>query len=250
MLENHAATDETESAIDKQRLLETVVSSPARGARLRFRRNNLLFVTTLILYITLAGFASFFNYFAWDKKLSEAIQRITLPGFHSAMIFLSLLGDRWIPFAIVLVVSLVLMLYRKRLEGMVCLCGIALGAMLNAITKVIIARPRPDQSLVQVFTQYNHDSFPSGHTFFFVEFFGFLFFILYVSPLPRALRHTFFVLLGLLIAFIGVSRVYLGAHWSSDVVGGYLAGALWLTLMIKVYELLKAKQTAAATISN
>ena len=101
------------------------------------------------------------------------------------MISLSMLGDRWIPFALVIIVSLLLALYKKRLEATVCLCGVGLGAALNAITKVIVARPRPDQSLVQVITQYTHDSFPSGHTFFFVEFFGFLFFILYITPLRR-----------------------------------------------------------------
>jgi membrane-associated phospholipid phosphatase len=217
----------------------------------RIRRNNMLFVTALILYISLAVLAYFFNYFAWDKKIEDAIQRTTIPGFHPAMISLSLLGDRWIPFALVIVVSLMLVLYKKRLEAIVCLCGVGLGAALNAITKVIVARPRPDQSLVQVIAQYNHDSFPSGHTFFFVEFFGFLFFILYITPLRRrAVRQAFLTSLAVLIAFIGISRVYMGAHWPSDVIGGYLAGTLWLALMIKTYERLKARQNTANVNSN
>ena len=214
------------------------------------RRNNVLFVTALISYIALAVLAYFFNYFAWDKKIEDAIQRTTIPGFHPAMITLSMLGDRWIPFALVVVVSLLLVLYKKRLEAIVCLCGVALGAALNAVTKILVARPRPDQSLVQVLAQYNHDSFPSGHTFFFVEFFGFLFFILYITPLRHAVRRTFLISLGILIAFIGISRVYMGAHWPSDVIGGYLAGTLWLALMIKVYERLKAKQNASKVNSN
>jgi membrane-associated phospholipid phosphatase len=148
------------------------------------------------------------------------------------------------------VVSLLLILIKKRLEAIVCLCGVGLGAAVNAMTKVIVARPRPDQSLVQVIAQYNHDSFPSGHTFFFVEFFGFLFFILYVTPLRPRVRRTFLISLGILIAFIGVSRVYMGAHWPSDVIGGYLAGTLWLVLMIKVYERLKTRQNAVKTSSN
>jgi membrane-associated phospholipid phosphatase len=222
-------------------------SLTARRALYRARRNNLLFVTALISYLALAVMAYFTNYFAWDKKIEDAIQRATLPGFHELMIGLSILGDRWIPFALVIVVSLLLIGFRKRLEGIVCLSGVALGAALNGLTKVIVARPRPDQSLVQVLAQYNHDSFPSGHTFFFVEFFGFLFFILYITPLNRRrLRQSFLAALGALIAFIGVSRVYMGAHWPSDVIGGYLAGTLWLVLMIKVYERLRARQKAAA----
>lgn len=216
----------------------------------RMRRNNILFVTALLSYIALAILAYFFNYFAWDKKIEDAIQHTTIPGFHNLMIGLSVLGDRWIPFALVVFVSLLLILYKKRLEGLVCLVGVSLGALLNAVTKVIVARPRPDQSLVQVIAQYNHDSFPSGHTFFFVVFFGFLFFILYITPFRRAIRQTFLVSLAILIAFIGISRVYMGAHWPSDVIGGYLAGTLWLVLMIRIYERLKAKQKAASPDSN
>ena len=53
------------------------------------------------------------------------------------------------------------------------------------------------------------------------------------------LRGAAFAVFGLLIALIGVSRVYMGAHWPSDAVGAYLAGGLWLMLMIEVYRRLK-----------
>jgi membrane-associated phospholipid phosphatase len=241
-----SATMETKTPIADHLMPIDQASLTARRTLYRQRRNNMLFVTALISYVTLAVLAYFFNYFAWDKRIEDAIQGTTIPGFHALMVSLSALGDRWIPFALVIVVSLLLMRYRRRLEGVVCLCGVALGAALNAVTKIVVARPRPDQSLVQVLAQYNHDSFPSGHTFFFVEFFGFLFFILYVTPLRRRkLRQTFLITLATLIGFIGVSRVYMGAHWPSDVIGGYLAGTLWLVLMIKAYERLKARQKAA-----
>ncbi|MBI3651106.1 MAG: phosphatase PAP2 family protein [Acidobacteria bacterium] len=225
--------------------VNSLSAAAAAAAARQLRKGLIAFALTLCLYVALAVFAHFFAYFNWDKKLDAAIQNISLPGFGSLMIFLSFLGDRWIPFAIVIVVSLVLILARKRLEGAICLGGIALGAALNELTKVLIGRPRPDKSLVHILTEVNHNSFPSGHTFFFVEFFGFLFFVIYVLPLPRLFRRVLLALLLTLIALIGVSRVYLGAHWPSDVLGGYLAGTLWLTLMIKVYLRLQDRQTKA-----
>ena len=56
------------------------------------------------------------------------------------------------------------------------------------------------------------------------------------------LRRGALAVLGALISLIGVSRVYLSAHWPSDVVGAYLAGGLWLMLMIEAYRRLKARQ--------
>ena len=75
--------------------------------------------------------------------------------------------------------------------------------------------------------------------------FGFLFFLSYVLLKRSRLRVAALVVFGWLIALIGVSRVYLGAHWPSDTLGAYLAGGIWLVLMITVYRRLKARQAGA-----
>ena len=97
-------------------------------------------------------------------------------------------------------------------------------------------------TLVDVTGQFNHESFPSGHVVFYIHFFGFLFFLSYVLLRRGRLRRAALVLTGFLISIIGVSRVYLGAHWPSDVVGAYLAGGLWLMLMIEVYRRLEIRK--------
>jgi undecaprenyl-diphosphatase len=78
---------------------------------------------------------------------------------------------------------------------------------------------------------------------FFVEFFGFLFFLSYVLLERGLLRRAALGGLGLLIAVVGVSRIYLGAHWPSDVTGAYLAGGIWLMLCIEAYRRLKSRSS-------
>jgi len=106
----------------------------------------------------------------------------------------------------------------------------------NQLLKVSIGRPRPSDALVNVDGTFHFKSFPSGHVVFFVEFFGFLLFLALVLLKRGTLRHALVILSGFLIALVGVSRVYLGAHWPSDVLGAYLAGGIWLMLMIEVYR--------------
>jgi len=117
---------------------------------------------------------------------------------------------------------------------MLTFAEVGVGA-LGGLVKVIVARPRPTAPLVNVFALLTDSSFPSGHVLLFTAFLGFLLFMLY-TLVPHSTRRTLgFVLFGALIALVGVSRVYLGEHWPSDVLGAYLLGSLWLTLTIYLY---------------
>lgn len=201
----------------------------------------MVFLATLSMYAVLGLLAHRYAYFEWDLALARSIQSISLPGFDTAMIALSLLGDGWIAWPLVIATGLAMIKAGLRVEGVMCMAGAASGSTANLLFKLLIGRPRPTEILVHVARVYRHESFPSGHVFFFVEFFGFLFFLTYVL-LERGLwRLASLVVMGLLIALVGVSRVYLGAHWPSDVAGAYLAGGVWLMVMIAVYRRIKAK---------
>ncbi|HKP86514.1 MAG TPA: phosphatase PAP2 family protein [Blastocatellia bacterium] len=216
--------------------------SPERAVR-RARWAVLVFVIALAIYAVLAVLAHRYAYFDWDVRVYHAIRSIPVPGFGHLMISLSRLGSGIMPTVLVVGAAVALMAAGFRLEGIICLIGVSLGGAINSLAKLIIARPRPDISLVEVMRHYEHNSFPSGHVVFFVEYFGFLLFLSYVLLKPGPLRNALLVLLSLPIVLIGMSRVYMGAHWPSDTIGAYFAGGIWLALMIEVYRRAKAKRT-------
>lgn len=221
---------------------ETELTVSPRHAAARARWAEIVFVIALGLFGVLAALAHAYAYFDWDVRLNQAIRSVTLPGFDQLMVALSWLGSGIVPTILVVGAGMGLYAAGFRLEGILCMIGTSLGAAMNSLEKLVIARPRPDPDLVDVLRHYDHNSFPSGHVEFFVTFFGFLLFLSYVLLKPGWLRRLSFAVCGLLIALIGVSRVYMGAHWPSDTLGAYLAGGIWLMLMIEIYRRMKAHQ--------
>jgi membrane-associated phospholipid phosphatase len=221
-------------------MAELLVSD--RRAAIRARWGEWAFGVALILYTVLAVLAHRYAYFHWDVTLAQEVQSINTPGFGRLMIFLSALGSGWLPIALVVSVGTVLILNKLKLEGVICISAAGLGAAMNSMLKLLIGRPRPPETLVHVVKHYAHDSFPSGHVTFYVEFFGFLLFLSYVLLRKGWFRRAALTLFGLLIGLVGFSRVYMGAHWPSDVAGAYLAGGIWLMLTIDIYRQRKARQ--------
>lgn len=223
-----------------ERVVEEITVSPVR-AGLRARRLEIILGIGLCLYGILAALAYRYAYFSWDLRLARLIQSIDFAGFDSLMTWTSAPGNGWAAWALTIVTSTALALLRLKLEGIICLISAGAGALLDRVMKIVIARPRPDQAVVQVLGDFKHESFPSGHVFFYVSFFGFLFFLTYVLLKRIPLRRIMLVMLVVPLLLIGVSRVYLGAHWPSDVIGAYLAGGVWLLIMIELYRRLKAQ---------
>ena len=110
--------------------------------------------------------------------------------------------------------------------------NIAIGALLNYILKQLIQRQRPDLLRLVEIGGY---SFPSGHSMSSIIFYGFIAFLC-IRYLKHRSKYFLAVILGLFVIMIGISRIYLGVHYASDVLGGFIFGSGWIILCIKLAE--------------
>jgi membrane-associated phospholipid phosphatase len=170
-----------------------------------------------------------------DSEFSEEIQEHHNAVIDSLMKGISWFGKLWPSVILVLGSTTLLLLFKKKREAIYCAATLFIG-LITYLVKTLINRPRPDSALVRVIVDTQHQSFPSGHVSFYIVFFGFIAFLFYhhkwLLTLPRNLL-IFFCLF--LILTIPISRIYLGAHWFTDVLGGFLLGSLFLGVLLQLY---------------
>ena len=112
-------------------------------------------------------------------------------------------------------------------------CSLIMITSLNVLLKVIFQRERPIGYRLIEMTGY---SFPSGHAMVSMAFYGLLIYIIYHYVKNKKLRNILIIINVLLIALIGISRVYLGVHYLSDVLTGYSISVIYLLLLIKLLK--------------
>lgn len=202
---------------------------------LNLKNTSVLFIFSFALLIT---FVKQFDFFGIDLKVTQAIQSFNLPFFRSLMILISRLGDISLGLASVIFFSLTVFFTakKKRLAIVIWLTTSSM-VLINQTVKFLIARPRPSSVLIQIEGIFkNADSFPSGHVMFFIALYGFLLFFVDTQFKKSWLRGVLMLTFCALIILIGLSRIYLGVHWFSDVLGAYLLGFYWLFVMIWIYK--------------
>lgn len=110
---------------------------------------------------------------------------------------------------------------------------VAGGGLLNSLLKSFYGRERPSINEAIDATGF---SFPSGHAMGAITLYGFLIFLIIRGRQKEWIKWTFSISLGVLVLLVGLSRVYLGAHYPSDVVAGFIGGLTWLLLCIIALE--------------
>lgn len=115
--------------------------------------------------------------------------------------------------------------------GWCCALNLALSTVANLVLKALVARPRPEGFRL---AQASGFSFPSGHSMAAMAFFGLIIWFVWRYERDPRMRAGLTAAFSFIILMIGVSRVYLGVHYASDVVGGFCAALIWLALYTRM----------------
>ncbi|WP_042162437.1 phosphatase PAP2 family protein, partial [Paenibacillus gorillae] len=175
------------------------------------------------------------NNIEWfDSRVITFVQQWESPWLTPIMKGLSLIGAGTLN--VILTILIMIMLYfvfKHRWELLFFIGVIAGSALLNVMLKAIFHRDRPTLHRLADATGY---SFPSGHSMAAFALYGVLCFLLWKHA-RTALKRTLLIIAGtVMILAIGISRIYLGVHYPSDVIGGYLASGTWLAVTIWFYQ--------------
>lgn len=192
------------------------------------KKNYLLFIIIICLVIT-----GFILESVYEKeilefdKLAFSLFKIRTPLLTKIFLIITNLGS---PYVLILLTLLSFLLKNKKLSFIIT-ANLGLITIINQVLKFIVKRPRPSDLFLIVETGY---SFPSGHSMVSLSFYGLLIYFIYKYFKNKKLKIFLITLFFLIIVLIGVSRVYLGVHFVSDVISGFLLSLSYLIIFIKV----------------
>lgn len=189
----------------------------------------------LLTFIVISVLAHKYTRFPGDLTFTLLIQSFDSGFVKKFMEVISQIGGGQVATAVLLGSAVLFWVKHKRQESLL-LIGAGILSSVDRLVKILADRPRPSPDLVIVTKINDSGSFPSGHATFAMVLFGALFYFsgVYISnAVLKRLAQAFAVAI---ILLTGVSRIYLGAHWPSDVLGGYLLGSIIVGLLVVFHK--------------
>ncbi len=205
-------------------------SLPPMRRRLRENRRLLVVLGCLAVFLVLLNKVMQGEIMRMDQIAHALIvQKLRTPWLTPVMETLSALAT---PVVLIVMLLVIAAFAPGRRPGWCCALNLCLAALLNVALKAIVQRPRPDESLRLVIE--HGFSFPSGHSMAAMAFFGLIVWIIWRYGRNRRQRVLLCTAFSIVIVLIGVSRIYLGVHYASDVLGGFCASLVWLAFYTRV----------------
>ena len=187
----------------------------------------------IILFICLIGFLALA-----EDVFNQEIMKCDVIGYTLISIFLitdfatpiaKFITNFGGPIFLSTICIILFIIIKNKKIGLSIIMNIAIIAILNQVLKKILQRPRPTEFRIIEETGY---SFPSGHSMVSMAFYEYLIYLIYKYIKNKYVKCISIVLLSILICSIGISRIYLGVHYTSDVLGGFLISVSYLIIYI------------------
>lgn len=190
----------------------------------------ILFIASLIVLSLLAFRVFQLKDEQFDHLVFEKVSVLVSNNTTSFLQFITFLGSTWFLASVNILLALYFLFIRKHKWYSIKVPVIALGGvLLMFLMKQFFNRPRPLTPLLEAIDGF---SFPSGHSFMSVVTYGLLIFLVWNSSAKQLHKMLLIFCLALLILLIGFSRIYLRVHYFSDVMAGFSAGIIWLSLSL------------------
>lgn len=196
----------------------------------------------IILFICLAVFIKFTKDVFYKEIISldnlaykYIVEHLRRDWLTPIMKIITSFGDE---IAIIVFTIVSIIIAKNKKVKLAIAVNVVLIALLNNIIKLIIKRPRPEG--FNIITESGF-SFPSGHSMVSAAFYGLLIYFSYKYIRNKKIKYTICVALSILILLIGISRIYLGVHFASDVLAGFLISIAYLICFTSItFKLIKS----------
>jgi undecaprenyl-diphosphatase len=200
------------------------------------RRSLIIAGAAVALLAAYAALGSAYTKFPGDLAVSTWMQSNGAGWLDSAMEAVSAAGTSYGALGALALAVLGTFGLRGVRPAVFLLAVAILGVLVRIGLKLVIARPRPPDELVRVMGENDGYSFPSGHVMFYVVLLGALYFLLTSPRLSGRTIRLVQAAIAVALVLTGISRIYLGVHWLSDVVAGYVFGAVLVVVAAWVWR--------------
>lgn len=186
-------------------------------------------IITLIIFTYIAINVFKKEIFTWDTSIYNYLMQKRNIKLNELVILFTELGGA----IVITIITILLLIFTKKENKKMILINVIFITLLNQILKIIFMRPRPE---IMRLIDENGYSFPSGHSMVSTAFYGLLIYLIYKNVKNKYVKWIGIIFLILLILGICISRIYLGVHYASDVIGGFCFSIAYIIVFINIIK--------------
>ena len=194
---------------------------------LKKHRKIILAAISLVLFIIVAKTALVDDLVFYDKVAQDIVNSVRCDALTVIMKLFSFACSVEV---LLFICVLTFILGKDKKKASLISINLIINYLLNTLAKYIVQRPRPDEVL-RLIEEHGY-SFPSGHSMVSMAFYGYIVYLIYKHVDNKPKKYIAYFSLLFLIAMIGISRIYLGVHYASDVLAGFLLSVAYLMLFV------------------